>query len=155
MPLVDLMKLFNPYLPTNGSAFYLCPADKPPGWNYAWTKSLPGGFGFNLTTNDLLFGSSYYYYQTFFYDDNFANLQRRSTDQVRSPAKKAIMTCYAKSVNGLIGDKNLAHGKDGFPLLFVDSHAAYTKHTSLNQPTPFWDYNADWTVGGLTGEDLK
>src|SRR5436190_21300603 len=27
LPMVDLVKLFNPYLPTNGSAFYVCPAD--------------------------------------------------------------------------------------------------------------------------------
>src|SRR6185369_4655288 len=36
MPFVDLLKLFNPYIPTNGRSFYLCPADKPPPWNFAW-----------------------------------------------------------------------------------------------------------------------
>ena len=30
MPFVDLLKLFDPYISTNGRAFYLCPADKPP-----------------------------------------------------------------------------------------------------------------------------
>jgi hypothetical protein len=153
MPMVDLMILFNPYLPTNGGAIYLCPADKPPPWNFAWTESY--GTTFGIGTNQLLFGDSYYYYKTFYNDDTGAIVQQRSAAQVRSPAKKAIMACYAEAANGHVGDKNLAHGKDGFPLLFVDSHCAYTKHASLNQPTPFWDHNADWTVGGLAGEDLK
>jgi prepilin-type N-terminal cleavage/methylation domain-containing protein len=67
MPMVDLMKLFNPYLPTNGGALYLCPADKPPPWNYAFTKSYGPTFG--ITTNELLFADSYYYYHSFYNDD--------------------------------------------------------------------------------------
>ena len=154
LPMVDLMKLFNPYLPTNGSAFYVCPADKPPPWNFAWTKAYGDMFG--IKTNDLLFGDSYYYYLSFYNDDtDFVKLQQRSAEEVRSPANKAIMGCFAEPENGQIGDKNLAHGKNGFPVLFVDSHSAYTKYTSLNYPPTFSGTDLDFTPGGLKGEDLK
>ena len=153
MPMVDLMKLFNPYLPTNGSAFYLCPADKPPAWNFAWTKS--SGSQYGITTNDLLFADSYYYLYTFYNDDSHEKLQQRTTQQVRSPTKKAIMFCAAEPWYGQIGDKILAHGTDGSPLLFVDGHCAYTKYTSLMNTTKASGYSLDWTVGGLQGEDVK
>jgi prepilin-type processing-associated H-X9-DG protein len=48
------------------------------------------------------------------------------------------MNCVAEPENGNMGDKNLAHGKDGFPLLFVDGHCAYTKYTTLR------DFIATW-----------
>ena len=158
LPMVDLMKLFNPYLPTNGSGFYVCPADKPPPWNVRWMTFYGSDYG--IKTNELLFGDSYYYYHSFFNDDtDYVNLQQRSADQVLSPAGKAIIGCLAEPENGKIGDQGLAHGKNGFPLLFVDGHSAYTKYTSLRYgprygttpPTPW----LDWTTGGLQGEDLK
>ena len=49
MPLVDLLKLFHPYISTNGAAFYLCPADRPPAWNFAWTKTDGTAFGIRTT----------------------------------------------------------------------------------------------------------
>ena len=55
---------------------------------------------------------------------------------------------------GNIGDKNIAHGKQGFPILFVDSHAAFTTYKQLHTTKPYGDYNLDWTIGGLSqGED--
>jgi hypothetical protein len=154
MPLVDLLKLFHPYLPTNSSGFYICPADKPPPWNMAWTKSY--GTGFNIRTNELLFGNSYYYYHQFYYDDTLdPKMVQRNAAQVRSPSKKAIMSCFAEPEQGQVGDKNLAHGKEGLPLLFVDSHSAYIRYDQLNKTKPYGDYNLDWTVDGLRGEDLK
>jgi prepilin-type N-terminal cleavage/methylation domain-containing protein/prepilin-type processing-associated H-X9-DG protein len=155
LPMVDLMKLFNPYVPTNGSAFYVCPADKPPPWNFAWTMNI--GSTFNIKTNELLFADSYYYYLRFYNDDtDNLKLQQRSAEQVRSPAKKAIMGCFAESENAKIGDHHgLAHGENGFPILFVDGHSAYTKYSSLKYQTDFSKSNLDWTPGGLTGEDLK
>jgi prepilin-type N-terminal cleavage/methylation domain-containing protein len=157
MPMVDLMKLFNPYLPTNASAFYVCPADKPPPWNIRWTAFYGNMFG--IKTNELLFGNSYYYYHSFYSDDQDIStyiLQQRSEGQVRSPSKKAIMPCVAEPKFGKIGEQGLAHGNDGFPLLFVDGHSAYTKSTSLRsgQTNPI-GLDLDWTPGGLTGEDLK
>jgi predicted hydrolase (HD superfamily) len=54
------------------------------------------------------------------------------------------------------GDDGVARGENGFPLLFVDGHSAYTKYTSLRyDPTAPIGPWLDWTVGGLTGEDLK
>jgi hypothetical protein len=43
-------------------------------------------------------------------------------------------------------------------LLFVDSHAELAPYERLNAPfkdgaTPI--YNLDWTIGGLSGQDLK
>jgi prepilin-type N-terminal cleavage/methylation domain-containing protein len=155
MPFVDLMKLFNPYISTNGAGFYLCPADKGVPWNYAWTKI--NGASTGITTNQLLFPNSYYYYHQFYYEDRSdgPKMTQRLTADVRSPSKKAIMSCFAEPQFGNVGDKNIAHGNKGFPILFADSHSAYTLFTSLNKTIPYGDYNLDWTVGGLQGEDLK
>jgi len=154
MPFVDLLKLFHPYISTNGgAAFYLCPADTPPPWNFAWVTQ--NGSSFGIKTNDLLFGDSYYYFHQFYNDDTTSPqlLQRRTTD-VRSPPKKAIVSCYAEPMFDNLGAHNLAHGGDGFPLLFVDGHAAFAKYQQLN-PGTLQPYNLDWTLGGLSGEDLK
>ncbi|HVY70766.1 MAG TPA: type II secretion system protein [Verrucomicrobiae bacterium] len=155
LPFVDLMKLFNPYVSTNAASFYLCPADKGLAWNYAWTKV--NGAANGITTNQLLFPNSYYYYHQFYYEDKSdgPKMTQRVTSEVRSPSKKAIMSCFAEPQFGNVGDKNIAHGTKGFPILFVDSHAAYTLFANLNQTAPYKDYNLDWTIGGLKGEDLK
>jgi prepilin-type N-terminal cleavage/methylation domain-containing protein len=156
MPFVDLLKLFDPYISTNGGvAFYLCPSDKPPGWNMRWTK-VNGAANGGIRTNDLLFSCSYYYYHQFYNDDTGSKLTQRSTTQVRSPTRKAIMSCFAEPEFGSLGDKNVAHGREGFPILFVDSHASYTRFRNLNKTAPYGEYNLDWTIGGLaTGEDFK
>lgn len=154
MPFVDLMKLFHPYLSTNGGDFYLCPADRPPAWNFAWTRV--NGSGSNIRTNELLFPNSYYYYHQFYNDDTTApKLTQRSVEEVLSASKKAIMSCFAEPEHGNVGDKNLAHGKAGFPILFADSHAAFTKYINMNKTAPYGEYNLDWTIGGLKGSDLK
>jgi prepilin-type N-terminal cleavage/methylation domain-containing protein len=155
MPFVDLFTLFDPYLSTNDAGFYLCPADRAVPWNYAWTSV--NGPGMGIQTNDLPFANSYYYYHQFYNDDTpTPRLTQRTTAQVRSPTRKAIMCCFAEPEFGGLGDKNLAHGKEGFPLLFVDGHAAFTFYHQLNQTEPYGEYNLDWTIGGLSdGEDLK
>ena len=85
MPFVDLLKLFNPYLSTNGRAFYLCPSDRLPGWNVRWTK-INGAANGGIRTNDLLFPCSYYYYHQFYNDDTTSpSIRPRATTQVRSP----------------------------------------------------------------------
>ncbi|MBI3415806.1 MAG: type II secretion system protein [Verrucomicrobia bacterium] len=155
MPFVDLLKLFNPYLSTNSYAFYVCPSDRPPPWNFDWTKM--NGAANGIRTNELLFGCSYYYYHQFYNDDTFNPvLRQRSTTEVKSPSKKAIIACFAEPQFGNLGDKNIAHGKEGFPILFVDSHSAFTLFRNLNLTKPYGDYNLDWTIGGLSaGEDTK
>ena len=155
MPFVDLLKLFHPYISTNSAAFYLCPADRPPAWNFAWTKT--EGTAYGIRTNELLFPCSYFYYHQFYNDDTFSpKLTQRSTTDVKSPAKKAIMSCFAEPEFGSLGNNNIAHGKQGFPILFVDGHAAFTTFKQLNKTKPYGDYNLDWTIGGLRqGEDLK
>ena len=155
MPFVDLLKLLDPYISTNNRSFYLCPGDKPPAWNIAWVKQNGAANG-GIRTNDLLFGNSYYYYHQFYNDDGGGALKQRKTVDVRSPSKKAVMSCFAEPENGQLFDRNLAHGKDGWPLLFVDGHSAYVKTNLMNKTAPYGTYNLDWTIGGLSaGEDLK
>ena len=154
MPFIDLFKLFHPYIATNGAAFYRCPADKGISWNIAWTKV--NGASMGIRTNDLPFPNSYYYYHQFYFDDSLSPaLSQRSTTQVRSPSKIAIMSCFAEPEFGNLGDRNIAHGKKGFPILFVDTHAAFTAYSQLNKTEPYGEYNLDWTINGLAGQDLK
>jgi len=154
MPFVDLFKLFHPYLATNGAAFYLCPSDKGIPWNFAWTQV--NGASMGIRTNDLLFPVSYYYYHQFYNDDTMTpKLTQRKVAEVRQPSRKAMMCCFAEPEFGNVGDRNLAHGKEGFPLLFADCHAAFTYFRNLNKAAPYGEYNLDWTVGGLTGSDLN
>lgn len=155
MPFVDLLKLFNPYLSTNGYQFYKCPADKGLAWNIEWTIKNGAANG-GLRTNDLLFPNSYYYYHQFYNDDTQSpKLTVRATTEVKSPSKKAVISCFAEPENGNLGDKNIAHGKDGLPLLFVDGHSEFAKYVKLNKTAPYGEYNLDWTINGLKGEDLK
>ncbi len=155
MPFIDFLKLMDPYISTNARSFYLCPADKPPPWNYAWTKV--NGSSSGISTNDLLFPCSYYYYHQFYFDDTTSPVMtQRKTSDVKSPSKKALMACFAEPEFGNVGDKNLAHGDKGFPILFADGHSAYTLYLQLNKTQPYGEYNLDWTIGGLSkGEDLK
>jgi prepilin-type N-terminal cleavage/methylation domain-containing protein len=155
MPFVDLLRLFDPYISTNGRAFYLCPADKGVAWNVAWTRI--NGSGTGIRTNDLPFPCSYYYYHQFYNDDSQApKLTQRVTGEVGSPTKKAIVSCFAEPEFGNLGDRNIAHGKLGFPILFVDGHTAFTRYRQLNSTAPYGEYNLDWTIGGLSkGADLK
>ncbi len=156
MPFVDLLKLYNPYISTNNRSFYLCPGDKPPAWNVAWVK-VNGAANGGIRTNDLLFGNSYYYYHQFYNDDTGSpKLTQRRMSEVKSPSKKAVTSCFAEPEFGNMFDKNLAHGRGGWPILFVDGHSAYVKTNQLNRTAPYGEYNLDWTIGGLTtGEDLK
>jgi len=155
MPFIDLLKLMDPYISTNNRAFYLCPGDKPPPWNFAWVR-VNGAANGGIRTNDLLFGNSYYYYHQFYNDDKGQKLMARRSSEVRSPSKKAIASCFAEPEFGNPFDRNLAHGRGGWPLLFVDGHSAFVKTNQLNRTAPYGEYNLDWTVGGLqAGEDLK
>ena len=155
MPFVDLLRLFDPYITTNGRGFYVCPGDKGLAWNIAWTRA--NGTANNLRTNELPFPCSYYYYHQFYNDDTQApKLTQRVTTEVQNPTRKAIAPCFAEPENGNLGDRNIAHGKEGLPLLFVDGHSEYVTYRRLNKAAPYGDYNLDWTIGGLaTGADLK
>lgn len=155
MPFVDLLKLIDPYISTNSRAFFTCPGDRPPAWNIAWT--IANGSGTGIRTNELLFGNSYYYYHQFYNDDTLAPvLKQRKMSEVGSSSKKAMMSCFAEPASGELFSANIAHGKGGWPLVFVDGHSQYVKTNQLNETRPYPGYNLDWTVGGLSrGEDLK
>ena len=157
MGFVDLLKLIDPYISTNGRAFYLCPADKGRGFNIEW--ALANG---TIPTNQLLFPCSYYYYNQFYHTDDGAALRIRSVSEVKSPSKKAIAPCFASTRDKWNdirkGTASSGHGPRGMSLLFVEGHSEFALYERLN--APFKDgttllYNLDWTVGGLGGEDLK
>jgi len=156
MPFVDLLKLEDPYISTNSRGFWLCPGDKPPAWNIAWVKANGAANG-GITTNQLLFPNSYYYYHQFYNDDSLSpTLKVRKSTEVGSPSKKAVTSCFAEPEQGNLFDPNVAHGKDGWPLLFCDGHSEFVKTKRMNDTKPYGPYNLDWTVGGLSkGEDLK
>jgi prepilin-type N-terminal cleavage/methylation domain-containing protein len=78
MGFVDLLKLLDPYISTNGRAFFVCPAEQGRGFNIEWaisTKSIP--------TNQLLFPCSYYYYNQFYHTDDGGGLRLRRTTEVK------------------------------------------------------------------------
>lgn len=157
MGFVDVLRLFDPYISTNGRAFYFCPAEKGRGFNIEWAI-----LNATIPTNQLLFPCSYYYYNQFYHNNKSDALQVRTVDEVKSPSKKAIAPCFA-SAKGKANDvhegtSTSAHGLKGMMLLFVDGHSEYAPYQRLN--APFKDgktliYNLDWTVGSLAGEDLK
>ena len=155
MPLVDLVNLFDPYISTNARAFYICPSDKPPAWNIAWASGPGSGTGIN--TNELAFPNSYYYYHQFYNSDKIPapKLTQRKTTEVSFPSQKAIICCFAEPRNGEVGNKNLAHGSEGFPLLFVDGHSGFIKYNKLYKAAAYGETNLDWTKDGLKGQDLK
>ena len=153
MPFVDLLKLLNPYLSTNGRAFYRCPADTAQCFNFGWVTV--NGTGSGITTNQLLFPDSYYYYYQFYNTDYGSALQLRRTSQVLFPTLKANAPCYASRPNAVYNDvagSPYGHGPLGMSLLFVDGHAQFALYPNLNAPFDTGGvktHNLDWTVGGI------
>src|SRR5438093_1143402 len=93
MGFIDVWKLLDPYIRTNGS-FYLCPADKGPA-NFVIVKPWTN---LGLRTNDLPFPNSYWYWVAFWATgSNFTSLtpRQRSVSEVRYPSQKIIMDCEA------------------------------------------------------------
>jgi len=157
LPFVDLLYLMNPYVSVNDHAFFLCPADRGQGFNFQLMEEQN-----YLSTNQLLFPDSYYYYYGFYNDDGLTGLKPRKVQEVRSPTKKAMMPCFASTPNTAFDiTKNTTtggHGIKGMSLLFADDHSQFALYDQLNPPlgtatAPI--YNLDWTVGGLSGEDLR
>ncbi|MDB6038173.1 MAG: hypothetical protein JWM99_2014 [Verrucomicrobiales bacterium] len=157
MGFVDLLKLINPYISTNGRTFFMCPAEQGRGFNIEWAISTG-----SIPTNQLLFPSSYYYYNQFYHTDDASALRVRRASEVKFPSKKAISPCFASTKgkwdNIQKGTSTSAHGFHGIMLLFVDAHVEYAPYdrlnsTFMNGAIPI--YNLDWTAGGLSGQDLK
>ena len=71
--------------------------------------------------------------------------------EVRSPSKKGIYVCYASTD---MATAVPGHALTGEVFLFVDGHSQFAKYRQLNLPST-GNWNFDWTVGGLRGEDLQ
>jgi len=152
MGIVDFLKLFDPYISTNGRAFYRCPTDRGPGWNMALAPLI------GVRTNDLLFPCSYATYLVFYRADDHSTLKVRKVPEVRYPTQKAMIGCMAL-VRGKREDLSkhstaFGHGPKGRALLFPDGHAQFPLYEQL-YPSTIGDYNFDWTKDGLAGMDLK
>jgi prepilin-type N-terminal cleavage/methylation domain-containing protein len=158
MPFVDFLALQNPYVSTNNRAFFRCPADRGQCFNYEWVMQDPG---FGITTNQLLFPCSYYYFSQFYRDDTNNQLKIRKVPEVKFPTQKAIVPCYACAGNIAFqqagpGDPTGGHGNKGMVNLFVDGHSQFALWRQFNPSQLSAEpYNFDWTVGGLSGADLR
>jgi prepilin-type N-terminal cleavage/methylation domain-containing protein/prepilin-type processing-associated H-X9-DG protein len=152
MPLVDLLRLQDPYISTNHQAFYKCPADRGIGWNYQLAAKFPGN---GPPTNQIPFPCSYDYYAAFY------NAKHRVGD-VKNRSSKAIQVCFATPTPGVFFDADKvpamdsAHGK-GMNLLFVDGHSQFAPYNSLVKQTaaaaPSGPYNYD--SNPLTAAELQ
>ena len=154
VPFVDYLKLANPYISTNNRPFYLCPADSSSGWNFDWVLT---DTEYNLRTNQLLFPCSYYYLYSFYHDDDYTELKVRKTSDVKYPAQKAILACYAAfAYEYQLGQHWDAQGhvNNGLLLLFVDGHSQLVLTNQLNLSAYGYGYDIDWTSNGLSGRDL-
>ncbi len=166
MPFLDVLRLTDAYIKSNSSSFYRCPADTGLGWNFEWALANASS---GLRTNELPFPDSYYYYQQFYCGDGDSvlgspgsapGLHVRYLREVRRPAGKAIVPCFASTPAGaydvyLPNTPPYAHGPSGMALLFAEGHAGFVNYAQL---TPAWEvgmYNFDWTAGGLQGSDMK
>jgi len=149
------MTFFDPWFSISSWAFYLCPADKPPDWNIAWTSGAGSGTG--IHTNELPYSNSYHYYHQFDDSDKIpaAKMRQRRTTEVSFPSRKAIISCYPEPRNSQVGKRNLAHGGKEGALLFADNHAGYTRYVKLYKAAAHGDSNLDWTRDELKGMDLK
>jgi prepilin-type N-terminal cleavage/methylation domain-containing protein len=160
MPFIDLLKLYDPYIRTNNRGFFLCPADRGRGFNFEWV--IRNGASAGISTNQLLFPNSYYYYYQFYNNDSGSALNLRKTPEVRFPTRKTISPCFASNPNFAFdiirGSASGGHGRNGMVLLFVDGHAQFANYLQLNAPLTngtIPTYNFDWTIGGLSGADLR
>jgi prepilin-type N-terminal cleavage/methylation domain-containing protein/prepilin-type processing-associated H-X9-DG protein len=160
MPFIDLLKLYDPYIRTNNRGFFLCPADRGRGFNFEWV--IRNGAGAGISTNQLLFPNSYYYYFQFYNTDSGSALAVRKAQEVRFPTRKTISPCFASNPNFAFDitreSPSGGHGRKGMVLLFVDGHAQFANYLQLVAPLTNGTipvYNFDWTVGGLSGADLR
>jgi prepilin-type N-terminal cleavage/methylation domain-containing protein len=167
MAFEGILKLLNPYISTNNRAFFRCRSDRGLGFNFEWVLLHGGNIG--MTTNQLLFPCSYLYPISFISDNTLSAQKVRRMDEVRFPSRKVIFQCAASTKGATFAFEENSpiggHGPKGMSLLFVDGHAQFCRYRDLNHtwgpgtPNPTAGnvkiYNMDWTLGGLSGADLK
>jgi prepilin-type N-terminal cleavage/methylation domain-containing protein len=162
MPFVDILKLLNPYISTNNRAFFLCPSDAGLGFNIEWVEL--NGFSVGISPDQLLFANSYFYYRQFYEADDAQVLQLRKVPEVRYPSSKVINGCLASlpnripkaSTGSYLNPLDCAHGPNGMSLLFVDTHTRFIRFNQMNSSSLGPEvYNFDWTVNGLSGQDVR
>jgi prepilin-type N-terminal cleavage/methylation domain-containing protein len=136
--------------------FYKCPVDEDPAWTLQWAQTYGPMYGFS--PSQIPFPSSYYY-PAYFYDkadDGGVIYPFIPThfliSQVKYPAEKMIVTCFARGVPG--GN----HYRQTHSWLFVDGHAALIRYKEVTKRG--WRLgaddrgNVDYTVWGIKGKDI-
>jgi prepilin-type N-terminal cleavage/methylation domain-containing protein len=156
---VDWPTQMNPYISTNSKAMFLCPADRSGGFDVVM----------GLPPSQMLFPLSYYYFYQFYNDDYNAGLKARKAAEVRYPAQKVVVSCFAGNAKGVQYTQaeetsTGGHGLKGMLLLFPDGHSQFAGYKQLNYTYLKGTakvYNFDWTgvynnvAGvGLAGRDL-
>lgn len=158
MPFVDFWRLTNPYINTNNQAFFRCRADGGTGFNFEWVSRYGGA---TVRTNELSFPCSYHYYLSFHSRDGTMSPQLRRVQEVQFPSQKAMSVCFSSRAGEVyapfLNSPTYGHGTKGMVLLFADSHAEFVQYKRLNHTEVVGgqkSYNLQWTVGGLSGQDL-
>ena len=97
----------------------------------------------------------------FYNTDDASALKLRRVQEVRCPSNKALCPCFASTPGCVYDDSpntpSGGHGTHGMSLLFVDGHSEFAAYSRLNAPyvnNGVKIYNLDWTIGGLSGQDL-
>ncbi len=159
LPFVDVPKMLNIFISTNNRSFFLCPADRGPGWNIIWAN-----YYHYISINQLPFPCSYNgQYAQFYENDQNNQYQQRRGSEVKYPSQKAFCACFASKEGTVVPfdidsstmEANGGHGGQGINLLFVDGHSQYARWQQLNCAPSSPTYNFDWTVNGLKGMDLQ
>lgn len=146
MAFADVWTGVQPYL--KNWAMLKCPSDTyAQGWNYDWVANNGGGYpGLQAALPGV--PVSYYYLYSFYH--NFSGCSAgaagsQSDAAVAYPAQKAMLMCQASYV----------HGPNAYNLAYADGHSKFTSFGGLNRDCLSGQYNLDWTLNGLSGQDLK
>jgi hypothetical protein len=140
---------------------FLCASDPSPAYNIRWVRLHGQG---RIREKEIPFPSSYHYLQAFYHpfdcsgkNDALSPARSMRLEEVAHPGRKALFNCYAAEWARPTAPR--VHHPQGWALCFVDGHVRLTPFTQLNRARRGtnidMEYNLDWTVCGVAGQDLK
>jgi hypothetical protein len=157
---VDVWTGLSPYVAATD--VFLCPDDPTPAFNIRWSSLHGRG---KIRQKDLVLPSSYRYLAAFYHPFDCRNgmnvaispARSMSLSEVVFPARKALFNCYASEWARPAPPR--AHHPEGWALCFVDGHVSLTSWKQLHRARRGagidMEYNLDWTVCGIAGQDLR